>query len=184
MTISNPSRTRPTSTAMLERAGDVGPSAALECLPSKARTASCGASSLRQKPAPHASETKPTHKGPRMIEQDSRLALGLAYIQARLSSEWSGGVDPCTEYLQSELRKHAQSNASSCGVPQQFADLPNSLYVGKPYTPQIQPQNSHPKSDAACGRPNTSLADNSNHRRSRSAPLSTSASRLGRRADA
>jgi hypothetical protein len=44
-----------------------------------------------------------------MIEQDSRLALGLAYIQARLSkSESEYGGNPCTEHC------------SSQGTPQQM----------------------------------------------------------------
>jgi hypothetical protein len=117
--------------------------------------------------------------------EESRLALGLAYIEARLrKSESEYGGNPCTEYLQSELKKHAQSNASLCGVPQQFAGLPNSLYVGKPYTQQIQPQNSHPKSAAVCGQPNTSLADSNSRQLNPSAPLSISASRPGKRAEA
>src|SRR5689334_15988690 len=49
-----------------------------------------------------------------------------------------GGV-ACLEYLLAELRKHAKSNASLCGEPQDFAGQPNSLSAGKPYSRPMQP---------------------------------------------
>jgi hypothetical protein len=65
-----------------------------------------------------------------MIEQDSRLALGLAYIQARLSKSVSDGASPC---VQSQAFQSDQQPVSAALLPQEnvlTAHLPLTTKTG------------------------------------------------------